>query len=265
MNLFGRKKKEAPSLAQSIQTLRDAMETLDKREAHLNKQMNGAMAECKKQLKTNKRGAMFQLKRKKMFEKQVEQIYGKKQNLELQIMTLEAAAGNTQTLLAMKQGAEALKASVKENDIDKVSDIVDDIQESMQLQEEMSTSLAQPIGPPMDEDELEEELKGMMDQIVDEQILSAPVIPEKKVDKTEETEVSKEEDKETKTEVKESKEVKKESKKKVLVDATTGSSSRKSATTASTSSTSSSSSAKSTTTTPEEEAALLALTKDINA
>jgi hypothetical protein len=37
-----------------------------------------------------------------MFEKQVEQIYGKKNNIEMQIMALESAASNKEVLDVMK-------------------------------------------------------------------------------------------------------------------------------------------------------------------
>jgi len=70
MNLFGVKKKQEQSgpslLLKSIEQLRSAFETLDKREAHLHKQMALALIEVKKKAKAkDKRGALFHLKRKK--------------------------------------------------------------------------------------------------------------------------------------------------------------------------------------------------------
>lgn len=59
-------------------------------------------------------GALFQLKRKKMYEKQIDQIYGKKSNIEMQIMALESASSNKELLSAMQTGKAALSASVKE-------------------------------------------------------------------------------------------------------------------------------------------------------
>jgi len=182
MNLFGKKKKaNGPTLAESIQQLREAMEILEKREIHLNKQMNTALAEAKKKSKAkDKRGALFHLKRKKMYEKQVDQIYGKKTNIEMQIMTLEAAAGNTEVLSAMRKGADALKRTVKDTDVDKVADVMDDINESMALADELGEAMSQTIGPALDEDELTAELEEMENELVEEDLMKAPIVPSHK-------------------------------------------------------------------------------------
>jgi len=186
MNLFGKKKKAGPTLSESIQQLREAMEILEKREVHLNKQMATALSEAKKKSKAkDKRGALFHLKRKKMYEKQVDQIYGKKTNIELQIMTLEAAAGNTEVLSAMRKGADALKRTVKDTDVDKVADVMDDINESMALADELGEAMSQTIGPALDEDELTTELEEMENELVNEDLMAAPVVPTHKPVKNE--------------------------------------------------------------------------------
>jgi len=181
MNLWGKKAKPAPTLSESIAQLREAMEVLEKRENHLGKQMAVALNEAKKKSKAkDKRGALFQLKRKKLYEKQIDQIYGKKTNIEVQIMTLEAAAGNTEVLSAMRKGADALKRTVKETDVDKVADVMDDINESMGLADELGEAMSVPIGPQLDEDELSKELEDMENELNDEEMLKAPVVPIKK-------------------------------------------------------------------------------------
>ena len=60
-------------------------------------------------------GALFQLRRKKMFDKEIDQIYGKRTNIEIQVMALRGAASNKDVLSAMRVGRDALKASVKES------------------------------------------------------------------------------------------------------------------------------------------------------
>jgi hypothetical protein len=60
-------------------------------------------------------GALFQLKRKKMYDKQIDQIYGKKTNIEMQVMALESAASNKEVLGVMKMGKDALQSAVKES------------------------------------------------------------------------------------------------------------------------------------------------------
>jgi charged multivesicular body protein 4 len=178
MNLWGKKAKPAPTLSESITQLREAMEVLEKREQHLSKQMASALGEAKKKSKAkDKRGALFQLKRKKLYEKQIDQIYGKKTNIEIQIMTLEAAAGNTEVLAAMRKGADALKRTVKETDVEKVADVMDDINESMQLADELGEAMSQSIGPALDDEELNAELEQMENELNDEEMLKAPAVP----------------------------------------------------------------------------------------
>lgn len=99
----------------------------------------------------DKRGALFQLKRKKMLEKQIDQIYGKKTNLEMQILALESTINNKEIFDAMKEGKTALNNAINENDIDKMEDVMGDINESMVLADEFGEVMSQQIGPAMDE------------------------------------------------------------------------------------------------------------------
>jgi len=181
MNLFGKKKQApAPKLADSIRSLREASDNLQKREDYLQLQMQAALAEAKKKSKAkDKRGALFQLKRKKMYEKQLDQIYGKKTNIEMQIMALESAASNKEVLGAMRGGAVALQRAVIDTNVEKVDDVMDDINEAMALADELGEAMSQSIGPAMDEDELNSELQEMESEMVDEELISAPAIPVK--------------------------------------------------------------------------------------
>lgn len=85
----------APKLGDSINMLREAQVTLEKREKHLEKQVAAAREAAKEKLKAkDKRGAIHLLKRSKLLETQINQIYGKKANIDIQIMALESAASN---------------------------------------------------------------------------------------------------------------------------------------------------------------------------
>merc|ERR1719463_692550 len=152
-NQAAKTKKAAPNLNDSIQQLRTAVTQLDKREVHLDKKiqvcLNNAKAKSKRR---DKKGALFELKKKKQLENQLNSIQGKKLNLETQIMALEDAHLNKETLKAMKGSANAMKATVKESDLDKVDEVMEDINE------EMNQAMANPIGQMIDDDELEMEL-----------------------------------------------------------------------------------------------------------
>lgn len=127
MNLFGKKKvAKAPSINDSIKVLREQINIQDKREEHLQKQVDSCTATIREKMKVkDKRGrlcvaseraitdalfalfcllcvlrcspltvlcllvsctaAMAYLKKKKMFEKEIDQIFNKRNNLEAQV------------------------------------------------------------------------------------------------------------------------------------------------------------------------------------
>lgn len=181
MNLFGKKKTQAaPKLSDSIQSLRKASEMLDKRQNHLDKQIAQATAEAKAKMKNkDKKGALFLLKRKKMYEKQVEQIYGKKANIETQIIALENAGINGDVAAAMQTGERALRSTLAKHNIDDVEEAMEQITETMDQADELSNALSNPIGPIMDEDELEDELGELEAELTEEAFstVEAPANP----------------------------------------------------------------------------------------
>jgi len=178
MNLFGKKKAPPPKLSDTIQKLREANDTLDKREKHLEKQIAQAIAEAKKKSKMkDKRGALFQIKRKRMYEKQIEQIYGKKSNIETQIMALEAAASNKEVLDVMKVGKDALKSAIQATDVEQVEQTMEDINEQIAMGDEIGDAMSNPIGQPVDEEDLAKELEEMEQEMTEEELLEAPVVP----------------------------------------------------------------------------------------
>jgi hypothetical protein len=59
---------------------------MEKREKHLEKQVIQAREQAKEKLKAkDKRGAIHLLKRSKLLETQINQIYGKKANIDIQV------------------------------------------------------------------------------------------------------------------------------------------------------------------------------------
>eukprot|EP01083_Nonionella_stella_P151928 486268_1 len=171
--LFGtnqtKKKVAAPNLNDSIQQLRQAVTQLEKRETHLDKKiqvcLNNAKAKSKRR---DKKGALYELKKKKQLEGQLNSIQGKKLNLETQIMALEDAHLNKETLKAMKTSAQVMKTTVKESDLDKADELMEDINEAMDVVNEMNEAMSQPLGQVMDDDELEAELAELEELEADE-------------------------------------------------------------------------------------------------
>ena len=124
-----------------------------------------ALAKAKEKSKRgDKKGAMFELKRKKMFEKQVESMFGKRVNLETQIMALQNAAANKEVLQAMKVGQQAIAANVNDKVVDEVADVMDAINDNVALIDEVDQALSQPVGLQMDEDEIMKELDDLEEE-----------------------------------------------------------------------------------------------------
>jgi charged multivesicular body protein 4 len=117
-------------------------------------------------------GALFALKRKKLYEAEIDKIANIKMTLETQVMNLESAAQNAATMQAMKSGTAQMKKIRQETDIDQVDDLMDEIKEEMEMADEISNALAQPVDPLLtDEDELLAELEELEAEDVTEQLL----------------------------------------------------------------------------------------------
>lgn len=173
LSLFGKKKSKeskAPSMQQSVGEMRGAAELLDKRNAHIEKQMAACLAKAKLKSKNkDKKGALFELKRKKLFEKQIEQNDNKKMALETQIMALESAASNQVIFQAMQSGKNAMNAELKRNNVEDVEEAIEDIHETMEQANEVNEALANAnFGPEVDEEDLDDELADLEAELDEE-------------------------------------------------------------------------------------------------
>jgi charged multivesicular body protein 4A/B len=122
-------------------------------------------------------GALFIMKRKKLYEQELEKITNVKFTLETQVISLESAQQNAQTFQALKQGNTAMSGLRKEVGIDAVDDVMDEIKEEMELAQEINQAMAQPVDPLMaDEDELLEELNMLETADLEERLLNPPSV-----------------------------------------------------------------------------------------
>ena len=87
----------------------------------LEKKIETEVTTARKNAKTNKRAALQALKRKKRYDKQLQQIDGTLSTIEMQREALEGANTNTAVLTTMNDAAKALKKANNELDVDKVS------------------------------------------------------------------------------------------------------------------------------------------------
>lgn len=134
-NMFGGKKEHAMTTGEAIQNLRETEDILNKKQEVLEKRIDQELEVAKKNGTKNKRGttttdrilfnsewctrisrwshsilaAIQALKRKKRYEKQLQQIDGTLSTIEMQRVALEEANTNTSVITTMKNAADALK------------------------------------------------------------------------------------------------------------------------------------------------------------
>jgi len=170
LRLFG-KAKAAPKPQETIAKLRDTLDMLEKREEHLQKKAERELHIVKQNATKNKRMAMMALKRKKIYENQMEKIAGARMTIETQVMTIEGANVSFEAIEAMRLGASALQNLHRNMTINDVDNTMSDIQEQMDIAKEIQDGIAQPLGEVFDEDELEAELAGLEAENLDQQLL----------------------------------------------------------------------------------------------
>ena len=120
------------------------------------------------------------LKRKKQYESQIDRIANTRMTLETQVLAIENANVNLETLTAMKQGAEAMKTIHKGMTIEKVDKTMDEIRDQMDIANEIGDVISQGVGVSgidLDEDELMAELELLEQEELDERLLGAEKVP----------------------------------------------------------------------------------------
>lgn len=175
MRLFGRgKKKEPEGPQESIVQMRATLEMLEKKEKHLETKIAAETAIAKQYAVSNKSTALMALKRKKMYEQQREHTRGARFNLETQMLTIENANVNMETLKAMKTGSAAMRTMHGALNVDKVDATMDDIREQMDLASEINAAISTPLGTDygLDEEELDEELEQLEQSELDQALLN---------------------------------------------------------------------------------------------
>eukprot|EP00545_Synedropsis_sp_CCMP1620_P007788 CAMPEP_0119029452 /NCGR_PEP_ID=MMETSP1176-20130426/40523_1 /TAXON_ID=265551 /ORGANISM="Synedropsis recta cf, Strain CCMP1620" /LENGTH=224 /DNA_ID=CAMNT_0006985797 /DNA_START=521 /DNA_END=1195 /DNA_ORIENTATION=- len=192
MNWFGKKKKDEASTVSSgssrpasgnpnntIVTLRENIKTQEKRQEHISSKIDTLIGEAKgKMAKGDKKGALFAMKRKKLYEGEIDKIENVKMTLETQVINLESAAQNAETYKAMQAGTNTMKKIRNDVGIDAVDNIMDEIKEEMDMAQEINSAIAQPVDPLMaDEDELLAELNELETMDLEAELLKPAPIP----------------------------------------------------------------------------------------
>ncbi|CAF1945986.1 unnamed protein product [Brassica napus] len=99
----------------------------------------------------NKRAAMLCLKRKSVYEQQVEQLGNYQLRIHDQMIMLEGSKATTETLDALRSGASAMKAMQKATNIHDVDKTMDEINEQTDNMRQIQDALSAPFGSDFDE------------------------------------------------------------------------------------------------------------------
>ena len=137
------------------------VETLEKRIAHLEQKIKNEVKLAKIKIKNNnKQKALLNLKKKKMYQKQIENLTAQMFNLEQQSIVLEGSILNNQVFDTMNTSKNTLKRVNRNVNVDTVEDLIDNLNTQMSEVDEVNQVLSQPIdNDEYDEDELLKELE----------------------------------------------------------------------------------------------------------
>ncbi|KAL8939144.1 MAG: hypothetical protein Q9211_002880 [Gyalolechia sp. 1 TL-2023] len=170
------RRKDEPKKA--ILDLRQQLDTLQKRERHLENQMANEDKKARDSVSTNKPAARAALKRKKQHEHSLEQTNGQISMLEQQIYSIESANINQVTLAAMKNAGAAMKTIHGRMTMEDVDETMEKIREQHVLAQEIGNAItSMPITEPIDEDELETELADMEQENLNQRMLDPGTVP----------------------------------------------------------------------------------------
>jgi len=179
--MFGKKGDKAPTPQEAIQRLRETEEMLQKKSDFLEKKIEQELATARKNGTKNKRVALQALKRKKRYEKQLQQIDGTLSTIEFQREALENASTNTEVLRVMGDAAKALKAAHKNMNVDDIHNLMDDVAEQQEIANEISDAISNPVGfgQDVDDDDLMKELEDLEQESLEEKLLDVGPIADK--------------------------------------------------------------------------------------
>jgi len=165
------------AVSKSIIALKDTQKLLDKKEEQLEKEVAKLVFSAKEKLnKSNRQGALYDLKRKKILDKHLSLIVNKKLNIERQIGALGSAALNSSIYESLKEGVKALRNENSIARIDEVEELMEKHGDLMERQDAIDEALSRDLNTDIGDDELLKELEDLEDEVENE--LDALELPE---------------------------------------------------------------------------------------
>jgi len=176
MSYFGGRRDPKATARDSIITLRQQLQLLEKKEEVTQKKIDDDTAKARANAVSNKQVATAALRRKKQAEKELDLLAGQRLQLEMTVNALESANLNQETLAAMTKGRDALASIQRNLTPDKVEDTMASITEQRQMANDISSAMANPLDME-DESDLQEELAALEQDVLDERLTGATHVP----------------------------------------------------------------------------------------
>ncbi|ERN00222.1 hypothetical protein AMTRI_Chr13g115840 [Amborella trichopoda] len=184
VKLFMKPKRLPSTLDKLTQTIR----VLEEKECALQNKIAAEVERAKEFIRTkNKRATIQCLKRKRLFEEQVEQLRDFQYRIHIQILMLEGAKAASETLDALKIGALSMQSIQRGMNIDGVKETMDRISEQIEDMRDIQEAVSVPVGlaKGFDDDDLDKELEQLERTAMEEELvqltMGTSVLHEKKI------------------------------------------------------------------------------------
>ncbi|KAL6207991.1 hypothetical protein ACLB2K_018943 [Fragaria x ananassa] len=170
--VFGKTKQDANPLP-TLHKLNETLEMLEKKEKLLGKKAAAEVEKAKQFTQAKNRSSAIKcLKRKKLYEQQIEQLGNFQLRIHDQMIMLESANATTETVDALRSGTAVMKSMNKATNIDDLERTMDEINDQTESMKQIQEALSAPVGAAadFDEDELEAELEELEEAELEDEL-----------------------------------------------------------------------------------------------
>jgi len=170
--LLTRKKGVSPEdISNTIDKLKNIQTNIKNRMKHIDDNIEEFLRKSKTYYSTgNKRSAIYNLKLKKMYEREKEKLDSINFNIETQIFSIESMDLIIVTAETLKDTSVHMKSMNTTLDIDKIESTMEELQDHRSINEELQNIFSESISLDFDDDELLEELETLNTEEVDTKV-----------------------------------------------------------------------------------------------
>eukprot|EP00877_Chromochloris_zofingiensis_P009762 jgi/Chrzof1/5039/Cz15g09150.t1 len=167
----------------AMQNLTEREEQLEKKKLLLEKKINDELEKAREFTRQKKKSqALMCLKKKKMYEQQLERLDALVSRVMEQRNMLEEQQTTLGVLSSMQEATKAQKKTMAEMKIENIDNTLEEIQEVGEQMRVINEAVGQPVGmfADMDQDDLDAELADLEAEELDSQLLEPAPVPARK-------------------------------------------------------------------------------------